>query len=73
MGKLLTCRKKRMTLITVHLPDRDLTLLDYLVRQNVFPSRSEAIRFAIKKLISEMLRETEYTNEYKKHMILGIR
>jgi len=40
-----------MILISVHLPKRALEELDELVRQGIFPSRSEAIRIAIRDLL----------------------
>jgi Arc/MetJ-type ribon-helix-helix transcriptional regulator len=40
-----------MVLISVHLPKQTLEELDELVRQGVFPSRSEAIRIAIRDLL----------------------
>ncbi len=43
--------EEKMTLISVHIPKQILKELDGLVKQGVFPSRSEAIRFAIIDLI----------------------
>jgi len=40
-----------MVLISVHLPRQMLEELDDLVKQGKFPSRSEAIRVAIRDLI----------------------
>ena len=40
-----------MVLISVHLPRQMLEELDEMVRQGRFPSRSEAIRIAIRDLI----------------------
>jgi Arc/MetJ-type ribon-helix-helix transcriptional regulator len=42
---------KKMILISVHIPKQALEELDELVRQGVFPSRSEAIRIAIRDLL----------------------
>lgn len=42
---------KPMVLITFHIPEELLKKLDEIVARGVFPSRSEAIRFAIIKLI----------------------
>jgi len=42
---------KRMVLISVHLPAQMLQELDDLVKTGVYPSRSEAIRVAIRDLI----------------------
>ena len=39
-----------MNLITVHLPEQQVYALDELVKARIFPSRSEAIRAAIRDL-----------------------
>ncbi|GGP22473.1 CopG family transcriptional regulator [Thermocladium modestius] len=49
-----TKSKEKMVLISVHLPKQMLEELDDLVKRGVFPSRSEAIRIAIRDL---MMRE----------------
>ncbi|KUO90721.1 MAG: CopG family transcriptional regulator [Caldivirga sp. JCHS_4] len=41
----------RMMLISVHIPRRMLEELDELVRSGLFPSRSEAIRVAVRDLL----------------------
>ena len=46
-----TKSKERMVLISVHLPKQMLGEIDELVSQGVFPSRSEAIRIAIRDLL----------------------
>ena len=43
--------KDKMILISVHLPKEMLQELDELVKQGRFPSRSEAIRIAVRDLI----------------------
>ena len=43
--------EEKMILISVHLPRQMLEELDEMVRQGRFPSRSEAIRIAIRDLI----------------------
>ena len=40
-----------MVLISVHLPQKMLQQIEELVRQGLFPSRSEAIRSAIRELL----------------------
>jgi len=42
---------KRMVLISVHIPVQMLQELDSLVKTGAYPSRSEAIRIAIRDLI----------------------
>jgi len=49
LGKTRT--GKRMNLITVHLPEQQVYALDELVKARIFPSRSEAIRAAIRDLV----------------------
>ncbi len=53
--------KDKMIVISVHLPKEMLQELDELVRQGRFPSRSEAIRIAVRDLIyrESGLRERE--------------
>jgi len=46
-----TKSKERMILISVHLPKQMLEEIDELTSQGVFPSRSEAIRIAIRDLL----------------------
>ena len=41
----------RMVLISVHIPRRMLEGLDELARSGLFPSRSEAIRVAVRDLL----------------------
>lgn len=42
-----------MKLITLHLPETYIRALDQLVDERFYPNRSEAIRVAIRDLISE--------------------
>ena len=51
-----TKAKEKMVLISVHIPKQMLEELDELVKKGAFPSRSEAIRIAIRDLL---LRENE--------------
>ena len=44
-------KREKMELISFHLPKYYVDELDYLVRQGVYPSRSEAIRDAIRLLL----------------------
>jgi hypothetical protein len=46
-----TKAKEKMVLISVHLPKQMLDELEVLVSQGKFPSRSEAIRVAVRDLI----------------------
>ena len=46
-----TMSKDKMVLISVHLPRQMINELDEMVRQGRFPSRSEAIRVAVRDLI----------------------
>ena len=46
-----TKAKEKMVLISVHIPKQMLEELDELVKQGAFPSRSEAIRIAIRDLL----------------------
>jgi len=46
-----TKAKEKMVLISVHIPKQMLEELDELVKRGTFPSRSEAIRIAIRDLL----------------------
>ena len=46
-----TKAKEKMVLISVHIPKQMLEELDEFVKQGIFPSRSEAIRIAIRDLL----------------------
>ncbi len=46
-------KKERMILVSVHILIQMLNDLDNLVTQGLFPSRSEAIRYAIRKLLAK--------------------
>ena len=48
-------RKEPMVLITFHIPEPLLKALDKLVEEGRFPSRSEAIRYAIRELLAKEL------------------
>jgi len=43
--------KENLELVSVHLPRKYIELLNLLVRQGLYPSRSEAIRIAVRDLI----------------------
>ena len=43
----------KLVMVSVHIPRKWLEELDDLVRRGVFPSRSEAIRVAIRKLLDQ--------------------
>ena len=59
--------KESMILISVHLPRQMLEELDELVKKGVFPSRSEAVRVAIRDLI---LKHSERHGERHRESIL---
>jgi len=46
-----TVSERKMVLVSLHIPVQMLQELDSLVRTGVYPSRSEAIRVAIRDLI----------------------
>ena len=53
-----TKASEKMVLISVHIPKQLLEELDELVKRGIYPSRSEAIRIAIRDLL---LRHYEIT------------
>jgi len=44
---------KNMVMVTLYIPKTWVTLLDDLVREGFYPSRSEAIRIAVRNLLKE--------------------
>jgi len=46
-----TVSKRKMVLVSLHIPVQMLQELDSLVKTGAYPSRSEAIRVAIRDLI----------------------
>jgi len=65
-----TKSKERMVLISVHLPKQMLEEIDELTSQGVFPSRSEAIRIAIRDLLYKE-REQKKMNNVVSGIIVG--
>ena len=53
---------KNMILITVHITEQQLKALNKLVEMRIFPSRSEAIRTAIRELLDK------YYNNFNKQV-----
>jgi antitoxin ParD1/3/4 len=45
--------KEKMVLISFHLPKSYVDVIDELVRRGVYPSRSEAIRVALRELVNK--------------------
>jgi len=56
-----TKAKEKMVLISVHIPKQVLEEIDELVKQGVFPSRSEAIRTAVWDLVRREKQQREVT------------
>jgi Arc/MetJ-type ribon-helix-helix transcriptional regulator len=65
-----TKSKEKMVLISVHLPKQMLEEIDELTSQGVFPSRSEAIRIAIRDLLYKE-REQKSMNNVVSGIIVG--
>ncbi len=45
--------REKMVLISFHIPKSYVEMLDELVRRGVYPSRSEAIRAALRELVNK--------------------
>ncbi len=45
--------KEKMVLISFHIPKSYVEMLDELVRRGIYPSRSEAIRVALRELVNK--------------------
>jgi Arc/MetJ-type ribon-helix-helix transcriptional regulator len=56
-------KKERMILVSVHIPIQMLNDLDNLVAQGLFPSRSEAIRIAIRDMLYKEQANTKEEGE----------
>jgi Arc/MetJ-type ribon-helix-helix transcriptional regulator len=52
-------KREKMILISVHIPSALLQIVDNLVKQGVYPSRSEAIRDAIRQLLERYFYEAQ--------------
>jgi len=48
-------KKSNLRLVSVHLPEKYVELLELLVKERLYPSRSEAIRAAVRDLINKEL------------------
>ncbi|MEZ0318622.1 MAG: ribbon-helix-helix domain-containing protein [Pyrobaculum sp.] len=46
-------KRDRMALISFHVPQTYLEALDELVRLGIYPSRSEAVRAALRELLAK--------------------
>ncbi|RLG76917.1 MAG: hypothetical protein DRO12_03545 [Thermoprotei archaeon] len=54
--------KSILKLVSVHLPERYIEYLERLVKMGIYPSRSEAIRVAVRDLIRrELWKERRYS------------
>ena len=57
-------KKVVLKLVSVHLPEKYVELLEKLVENGLYPSRSEAIRVAVRDLIrKELWREETYSEK----------
>ena len=67
-------RKKgtdKMELVSVHIQKQALEELDELVRQGVFPSRSEAIRYAVRRFLAKEDALNKQNNDYSDAFMIG--
>ena len=48
-------KKSNLRLVSVHLPEKYVEYIDELVKEKYYPSRSEAIRAAVRDLINKEL------------------
>jgi len=48
-------KKEKMILISFHVPQSYVEMLDELVKSGVFPNRSEAVRAALRELLSKYM------------------
>jgi len=63
--------KDKMILISVHLPRQMINELDEMVKQGRFPSRSEAIRIAVRDLIHREIGLREREEQLRAILIPG--
>ena len=55
---------ERMVLVSLHMPKGLLDELDELVRKGIFPSRSEAIRIAVRELVEKEAQRQNLRKEF---------
>jgi len=55
--------KSNLKLVSVHLPEKYVECLERLVEMGLYPSRSEAIRVAVRDLIRRDLWRQRYTTK----------
>lgn len=48
-------KKEKMILISFHVPQSYVEMLDELVKSGVFPNRSEAVRAALRELLNRYM------------------
>jgi len=48
-------KREKMVLISFHVPQAYVEMLDELVKSGVFPNRSEAVRAALRELLSKYM------------------
>ncbi len=65
---VLKIANEKMVLISVHVSKHMLDEIDELVKLGIYPSRSEAIRVAIRDLV---LREREFKNSQDRSLMSG--
>jgi len=63
-------KSERMILVSFHIPRQMLRELDELVKRGIFPSRSEAIRVAIRNLIEKEKQRRDTVEKYRE-LIIG--
>jgi Arc/MetJ-type ribon-helix-helix transcriptional regulator len=59
-----------MKIITINLPEKYLNAIQTLNEMGIYPSRSEAIRIALKDFLTEELKMYENLDEQSFRMIL---
>jgi Arc/MetJ-type ribon-helix-helix transcriptional regulator len=65
MGEKTKGEREKMVIVCVHMPKSLVEKLDELVKQGEFPSRSEAIREAIKDFLEGEGAEEEEEHEWE--------
>lgn len=58
-----------MVVITINVPEKDLKFLDALASTELFPSRSEAIRFCIRNTMPTLLDQVELMEVFTKEVM----
>jgi len=71
IGDKVKKSEKKMKIITINLPEKYLSAIQTLNDFGIYPSRSEAIRIALRDFLSEELKMDEDLGEEKFRLLIN--